>query len=109
MHWIYLIVAIAAETVGTTALKMSEGFTRLTPSFVTVAAYAVSFYMLAQVLKSIPVGLAYAIWSGLGIVLIALIGWLVFNQRLDLPAIIGIALIFTGILVMQLFSNTTGH
>ncbi len=83
MPWVYLVIAIAAETVGTSALKLSDGFTRLLPSVVTVLAYAVSFFMLAQVLKVIPVGVAYAIWSGVGVVFIALIGWLVFSQRLD--------------------------
>ena len=109
MPWVYLVIAIAAETVGTSALKLSDGFTRLLPSVVTVLAYAVSFFMLAQVLKVIPVGVAYAIWSGVGVVFIALIGWLVFSQRLDLPAVLGIALIIAGIVVMQVFSNTTGH
>ncbi|MBM2576635.1 QacE family quaternary ammonium compound efflux SMR transporter [Jannaschia sp. Os4] len=109
MPWLLLVLAIAAETVGTTALKASEGFTRAAPSVVTVIAYAVSFYLLAQVLRTIPVGIAYAIWSGLGIVLITAIGWLVFRQSLDAPALIGMALIVAGILVMQLFSNSTGH
>lgn len=109
MPWLYLVLAIAAETAGTTALKASEGFTRLWPSVATAAAYAVSFYLLAQVLRVIPVGIAYAIWSGLGIVLIALIGWLLFDQRLDAPALAGMALIVAGIVVMQLFSDSTGH
>lgn len=109
MPWIYLVLAIATETVGTTALKASEGFTRLWPSLLVVVAYALSFWFLAQVLKTIPVGIAYAIWSGLGIVLIAGIGWVWFGQRLDLPAIIGISLIIAGILVMQIFSSTAGH
>ncbi|PWJ19192.1 DMT family transporter [Jannaschia seohaensis] len=109
MPWLYLVLAILAETVGTSALKLSEGFTRLVPSVVTALAYAVSFYLLAQVLRTIPVGIAYAIWSGLGIVFIATIGWLWFGQRLDAPAMIGLVLIIAGIVVMQVFSNTTGH
>ncbi|MCK0166358.1 SMR family transporter [Jannaschia sp. S6380] len=109
MPWFYLILAIAAETIGTTALKISDGFTRLWPSVMTGLAYAASFWLLAQVLRTIPVGVAYAIWSGLGIVFIAGIGWLAFGQRLDAPALIGIALIVAGIMVMQLFSGTTGH
>ncbi len=109
MHWFFLVLAIAAETVGTSALKASDGFTRLSPSILTAVAYAVSFYLLAQVLKVVPVGIAYAIWSGLGIVMIALIGWMVFGQKLDAPALLGLGLIIAGILVMQLFSNTTGH
>lgn len=109
MPWLYLVLAIAAETVGTTALKASDGFTRFGPSIATAAAYAASFWLLAQVLRTIPIGIAYAIWSGLGIVFIAAIGWLVFDQRLDAPAVAGIALIVAGIVVMQLFSGTTGH
>ncbi|MFO6463147.1 multidrug efflux SMR transporter [uncultured Jannaschia sp.] len=109
MPWLYLVLAIATETIGTTALKASDGFSRLWPSLLTVAAYALSFWFLAIVLKTIPVGIAYAIWSGLGIVLIAAIGWVAFGQRLDAPALIGMALIVAGIVVMQLFSNTTGH
>ncbi|WGH78820.1 DMT family transporter [Jannaschia ovalis] len=102
MVWIYLTLAIVAETIGTSALKASDGFTRLARSLVTVAGYALSFWLLALVLKTIPVGIAYAIWSGLGIVLIALIGWLVFGQKLDPPAMIGMGLIVAGIVVMQL-------
>ena len=109
MPWLLLVLAIAAETVGTTALKASDGFSRLGPSVVTALAYAISFYLLAQVLKTIPVGIAYAIWSGLGIVFITLIAWLVFRQALDAPALIGMALIIAGIVVMQVFSNSTGH
>ena len=109
MPWLYLILAIAAETIGTTALKASDGFTRLWPSALTVVAYAASFYLLAQVLRSIPVGIAYAIWSGLGIVFIAAIGWIAFGQRLDAPALAGMGLIVAGIVVMQVFSGTTGH
>ena len=109
MPWLLLVLAIAAETVGTTSLKASDGFSRLGPSVVTALAYAISFYLLAQVLKTIPVGIAYAIWSGLGIVFITLIAWLVFRQALDAPALIGMALIIAGIVVMQVFSNSTGH
>ena len=109
MAWFYLFLAIVTETIGTTALKASEGFTRLGPSLVVLVAYALSFWFLAQVLRSIPVGIAYAIWSGLGIVLIAGIGWVWFGQRLDLPALVGISLIVAGILVMQLFSGSAGH
>jgi small multidrug resistance pump len=107
MHWILLALAIAAETVGTTMLKASDGLTRLGPSVATFAAYAVSFYLLAQVLRVVPVGIAYAIWSGLGIVFITAIGWVAFGQRLDPPALIGMALIVAGIVVMQIFSNAT--
>lgn len=100
--WLLLTGAILAEVVGTTALKASEGFTRLGPSAIVVLGYALAFYLLSLTLRSIPVGVAYAIWSGLGTVLIALAGWWLFGQRLDSPALIGIALIVTGVLVMNL-------
>ena len=109
MHWLWLICAIAAETVGTTALKASNGFTRLWPSIITLICFFTALFLLSQVLRVLPVGVAYAIWSGLGIVLIAAIGWIAFGQRLDAPAVIGMGLIVAGIVVMQLFSNTTGH
>ncbi len=109
MHWLYLGVAIFFETIGTTALKASDGMTRAGPALVVVLAYALSFWLLALVLRVIPVGVAYAIWSGLGICFIAMIGWSVFGQRLDLPALLGLGLIIAGILVINLFSNTVGH
>lgn len=109
MHWLYLGVAILFETIGTTALKASDGMTRLWPALVVVGAYALSFWLLALVLRVIPVGVAYAIWSGLGICLIAAIGWVVFGQRLDAPALIGLGLIVAGISVINLFSTSVGH
>jgi small multidrug resistance pump len=109
VHFLYLILAIAAETIGTTALQASQQFTRLWPSILVVLAYGVSFYLLAQTLRVMPVGIVYAIWSGLGIVLIAGIGYVVFGQKLDLPAVIGIAMILCGILVIHLFSATATH
>jgi small multidrug resistance pump len=107
----YLILALAilAETVGTSALQASQQFTRLWPSVLVVVAYAISFYLLSMTLKVLPVGIVYAIWSGLGIVFIALIGFLVFKQALDWPAVIGMAMILGGILVIHLFSNATPH
>ncbi|MEM7321040.1 MAG: multidrug efflux SMR transporter [Pseudomonadota bacterium] len=107
--YLILFLAVAAETVGTTALQASQQFTRLTPSIIVVIAYALSFYLLSIALKSMPVGIVYAIWSGLGIVLIAIIGLVVFGQRLDWPAILGLAMIIAGILVIHLFSSTTQH
>jgi len=104
-----LVLAIVAETIGTTALQASQQFTRLMPSIVVVLAYGTSFYLLALALRAIPVGIAYAIWSGLGMVLIALIGVALFGQRLDGPAMLGIALILAGVLVINLFSGTTRH
>ncbi len=105
---IVLAAAIVSEVIATSALKASAGFTRPWPSVLTVVGYAISFYLLSQALKSIPVGVAYAIWSGVGIVLIAAIGWLVFGQRLDGPALLGMALIIAGVAVMNLFSKTLG-
>ena len=109
MHWVLLSIAIALETVGTTALKASAGFTRPWPSVLVVVAYGASFWLLAMVLKVIPVGVAYAIWSGAGICLIALIGWVAFGQRLDPPALAGLALIVAGIVVINLFSGSVRH
>lgn len=109
MNWIYLLIAICGEVIGTSALKASEGFTRIGPSVVTVMGYAVAFYFLAIVLRTVPVGVAYAIWSGTGVALITLIGWLVFGQRLDPAAVIGIGLIVAGVMVLNLMSDTTGH
>ena len=108
-HYIYLILAVITETVGTSALQASQQFTRFWPSVLAFAGYAVSFYLLAMTLKVMPVGVVYALWSGMGIVFIALIGFLVFHQKLDWPAMIGLTLIIVGIVVIQLFSNTTPH
>jgi small multidrug resistance pump len=105
-HYIYLFAAIIAETIGTTALQASQQFTRLWPSVLVVVAYAISFYLLSMTLRVMPVGIVYAIWSGLGIVLIAAIGFVVFHQRLDLPALLGLAMIIGGILIIHLFSAT---
>lgn len=107
--YIYLILAIVAETIGTTALQASQQFSKLGPSVIVVVAYAVSFYLLALALKTIPVGIAYAVWSGLGMVMIAAIGWIVFRQSLDTAAIIGLSMILGGVLVIHLFSNSVGH
>lgn len=109
IHYLYLVLAISAETIGTTALQASQQFTRLCPSLVVIVAYGFSFFMLGQTLKYMPVGLVYAIWAGLGIVLIAFIGLVMFGQRLDLPAIFGIGLIIAGVLVIHLFSSSSGH
>ena len=109
MHWLYLVLAIAFETIGTTALKTSAGFTRLWPSLLTLGCFFAALFLLSLVLRTVPIGVTYAIWSGLGIVLIAVIGRLVFGQSLDAPAVIGMALIVAGIVIMQVFSNTAGH
>ncbi|KAB0667612.1 QacE family quaternary ammonium compound efflux SMR transporter [Oryzomonas japonica] len=106
MAYVYLLVAIVAEVMGTSALKASEGFSRLFPSVLVVLGYGIAFYCLSQVLKSIPVGVSYAIWSGLGIVLISVVGAVFFKQALDLPAILGMALIIAGVAVINLFSKS---
>jgi small multidrug resistance pump len=107
--WLILTLAIAAEVVATSALKSSEGFTRLLPSAAVVIGYGVAIYLLSLVLKSIPVGVAYAIWSGLGVVLITLVAWLVYGQRIDLPGLIGMGLIVAGVVVLNLFSKASVH
>lgn len=109
LHYIYLFVAVAAETIGTTALQASQQFTRFWPSVLVVAGYGLAFYFMSLTLRAMPVGIVYAIWSGLGIVLIAVIGLMVFGQRLDWPAVLGMGMILAGILVIHLFSGSTGH
>lgn len=109
MKWVYLGIAIVAEILATSALKSAEGFTRWVPSVITVTGYAVSFYFLSLTLREIPVGIAYAVWSGVGIVLISLVGALLFKQHLDAPAILGIVLIIAGVVVMNVFSKSISH
>ena len=109
MGHVYLGIAIIAEVVATTALKSSESFTRLGPSLLVLLGYGVAFFALSLCLKTISVGVAYALWSGLGIVLITIAGLLVHGQTVDLPAILGMALIVAGVAVIQLFSKTTGQ
>lgn len=104
--WLLLAVAIVAEVIATSALKASDGFTRPLPSLVVVAGYGLSFYLLALTLRSIPVGVVYAVWSGVGIALISLIGWVVFKQRLDAAAWLGLAMIVGGVVVIRVFSKT---
>ena len=107
--WLFLVIAIVAEVIATSCLKSSEGFTRLLPSLATITGYAIAFFFLSLALKAIPVGIAYAIWSGLGVMLITLVGLVWFGQRLDLPAIIGLGLIVAGVAVINLFSKTVAH
>ncbi len=109
IYWL-LAAAVTAEVIATSALKASEGFSHLWPSVVVVVVgYAIAFYLLAIVLKTLPVGITYAIWSGLGIVFVTLIGWLVYSQTLDWPAILGVVLIMSGVLVINLFSAVSDH
>lgn len=109
LPYIYLAIAILVEVTGTSALKASEGFTRLWPSLIVVVSYAVSFFFMSLTLKSIPVGISYAIWSGVGIVMITVVAWFLYKQALDLPALIGMGLIVAGVAVINLFSNTAGQ
>lgn len=109
MKWLFLSIAILAEVIATSALKSSEGFTKLFPSIIVVAGYGIAFFFLSLTLKNIPVGIAYAIWSGAGITLISIIGYFIFKQQLDFPAIIGIILIISGVIVINMFSKTISH
>jgi small multidrug resistance pump len=109
MTYLHLAIAIVAEVIATSALKASDGFTRLGPSLFVVVGYAVAFYFLSLTLRTMSIGVAYAIWCGAGIILIALIGWLVLGQKLDLPAILGMALIVAGVAVINLFSSSVRH
>ena len=107
--WLFLFGAIADEVIGTTALKATHGFTRLAPSLVVVIAYALAFYLLSRTMQTIPMSISYAVWSGVGIVLITLIGYVVYRQSLDLAALIGLGLILAGVLVIHLFSKSVAH
>ena len=105
--YLMLIIAVVAEVIATSALKEANGFTRLIPSIVTVIGYAIAFYFLSLTLQRIPTGVTYAIWSGLGIVLITVIAWLLHGQKLDMPAVAGMGLIVAGVAVLQLFSKVS--
>lgn len=107
--WLLLGASILAETIATSALRASEGFTKLIPSIVVVGGYGTAFYLLSYTLGKIPVGIAYAVWSGLGIVLITLAAWLLYGQKPDFPAILGMTLIIAGVVVMNVFSKTATH
>ncbi|MBN9284960.1 MULTISPECIES: multidrug efflux SMR transporter [Flavobacterium] len=109
MKYLFLLIAIFFEVIATSALKSSEQFTKLWPSLIAVAGYAFAFYFLSLTLKTIPIGIAYAIWSGLGIVLISAIGYFAYKQTLDFPALIGIIFIIIGVLIINLFSKSVSH
>jgi small multidrug resistance pump len=109
MGHLYLALAILAEVAATSALKASQEFTKLIPSLIVVIGYGVAFYLLTLVLRTIPIGIAYALWSGVGIILVAIIGAILYNQIPDFPAIIGIVLIVVGVVVINVFSKTVGH
>ncbi|HEX6735952.1 MAG TPA: multidrug efflux SMR transporter [Azonexus sp.] len=108
-HWLYLAVAIISEVIATSALKAAEGFSRPLPSLLVVVGYGIAFYCLSIVLRTLPVGITYAIWSGAGVALIALVGWLIYGQALDLPAVLGMALIVAGVVVLNIYSKTIAH
>ena len=109
MNWLLLALAILAEVIATSFLKSSAGFTRLWPSLAVVAGYAVAFWCLSLTLRTRPVGVAYAVWSGAGIVLVTAIAWAVHGQKLDAAGLLGIGLILAGVLVLNLFSRSTAH
>lgn len=107
--YVALVIAIVSEVVATSALKACEGFSRLGPSLVVAVGYVVSFYCLSITVRTIPLGLSYAVWSGLGSALVVLVSWLVFKQSLDLPAVLGVALIVVGCVVLNVFSKVSAH
>lgn len=109
LNWFYLAIAIMAEVIATSFLKSSEGFTRLWPSIAVIVGYGVAFLFLSLTLRTIPVGIAYAVWSGAGIVLITGIAWLFLGQKLDLAGILGMALIVAGVVTINLFSKAVAH
>jgi small multidrug resistance pump len=108
-YWLFLGAAIIAEVIATSALKASDSFSKTLPTTIVVIGYGLAFYFLSLTLKVIPVGVAYAIWSGLGIVLISIASWMLYGQKLDFPAIAGMGLIVAGVVVINVFSKTTGH
>ncbi|MGB2336840.1 MAG: DMT family transporter [Alcanivorax sp.] len=109
MGYLYLSIAIVAEVVATSALNASQGFTRLWPSVATVVGYSIAFYALSLTLRTIPMGIAYAVWAGVGIVLIALVGALFFKQMPDLPAMLGMGFIIAGVVLVTLVSSAASH
>lgn len=108
-QWLYLGIAIVAEVIATSTMKATQGFSRLGPSLVVAAGYLVAFYFLSLTLRTLPVGVAYAVWSGVGIALVSLIAWLIYGQTLDGPAIVGMALIVAGVVVLNGFSKSVAH
>ncbi len=107
--YLYLSIAIVLEVIATSSMKALDGFNKPLPLILVVVGYSASLFLLSLVVKTVPVGVAYAIWSGLGIVLVSMVAWVIYQQKLDLPAIIGMSLIVAGVVVVQLFSQTTAH
>ena len=108
-NWIFLSIAIVSEVIATSGLKASEGFTVLVPSIIVAVGYSSAFFFLSLTLRTIPVGVAYAIWSGVGVALITILGWIIFDQKLDMAAIIGILLIIAGVIIMYSFSESVAY
>lgn len=108
-QWIFLSIAIVSEVIATTSLKAAEGFTHLWPSIFVVVGYSIAFYFLSLTLKTIPVGVVYAIWSGAGIAIITVVAWVIYGQSLNAPSIFGMLLIVTGIIVLNVFSGAVSH
>lgn len=109
MKWIYLIIAIITEVIATSALKESEGFTKAIPSLIVIIGYSMTFYFMSLVLREMSVGITYAIWSGMGILLITTIGYFRYNQMLDAPAVLGMSFIALGIIILRVFSNSVNY
>lgn len=107
--YLFLGIAIASEVIATTSMKAIDGFNKPLPLVLVIVGYAISFWMLTLVVRTIPVGVAYAVWAGLGIVLVSIAATFIYEQKLDLPAMLGMGLIVAGVVVIQLFSSTTGH
>ena len=108
-NWVFLSIAIVAEVIATSAMKSSEGFSKLWPSLIVVVGYVLAIYFLSLTLRAIPVGIAYAIWAGMGIVLIALSSWVLYGQRLDFPAMLGMGFIIVGVVTINVFSKASAH
>lgn len=109
IEYVYLLIAIIAEVIATSSLKASQGFTRFIPSMVVLLGYGAAFYLLSLSLNGIGVGVAYALWSGIGIILLAAVGVVVFGEKIDVPAVIGFVLILAGVVILNLFSNVVAH
>jgi len=109
MAYLFLAIAVVCEVVATSALKASEEFTKLYPSLIVIVGYGIAFYFMTLVLRTVPLGITYAIWSGLGIVLVSVVGFFIYKEAPDLPAIIGMALIVSGVVIIQVFSKTVSH
>ncbi len=109
MAYFYLAIAIIAEVAATSALKASAEFTRLVPSLIVIVGYGIAFYCMTLVLRSIPVGITYAVWAGLGIVLVTIVGAILYKEIPDIPAVIGIGLIVAGVIVINVYSKNIGH